>query len=522
MVYVLKRRFGKMHRISILIMLKGDCANSSLVHIYNCLNKTDFHIDICSASLSHNNIRFFNDSSIIKKINTIDINDYEALIVARNIYDYPIPYQKIINYKGVIIADHTTLNEGCNVFGDVVLVAGKNNYDLMLNGGVNVPTVSIGCLKSQKSFEQNNSPNFLWIESGHFPYGKKGRLQEVDTIVQICRSFPNYQLTVKPRYLPEYCSDVNHPNSDHIYKYLSAVKESLPNLKLIQNDVLLESEIKKASLVFHTYSSAFQEAVAMGKPIINIGDIETEETVDLRKNRYSLIKEYIDVAGCTLKRKDILNYLPKGLYCTENYSEYILGTEKKPREASAFIVEQVVKNREKNMLPDNRWFDSAYHVSYSTVDRLFVKSNRLKGYLYHLVAEYEYFLDDYSLFEKVKKHFCTNNSIDELVNEIKKTVNENFSYLNEDWYNQAFLMEIYYKNGSFNPCHSWPNLKNFGAFYYFSALYYYGVFQWQKCKTNLELFLESKNDRPYPISLTDRSQYVNNAICLLNKINSNK
>ena len=420
----------------ILMLLKSDCGNHAMIKIYHELLAQGLFPDICSISFFNNDLYDFENIDI-KSINDVSIDDYDALIVTRNIFDYPISIEKIIHYKGLIISDNTTFYEGDDVFGDVVFTSGTNNYKTMRDRGVELPVIPVGCIKSNPNKSISNNKTILWIESGHFPFGQKGRTEIADIIDSICAKNPDYTLIVKPRYLPNDCKEANHYNVDHIYNYLKTVAIKRSNLRLLQTNCSLTDAIQDVQTVIHTYSSGFQEAIELNKEIINIGDISTAETVDLRHNRFQRIKDYIDRAECTVSKKDVLSILPRGFFVSSEFDGSLNRAGCSPIHN---MVERIIDIIEKwylrkSLLPG--YYTSISQYDYKTTDKSRIERHRFCGALCHIVAKQEYYLDDFFSFihlrEMIKKNSLTEQQLDNRINDVIRT---HFDDFNKSVFNQ--------------------------------------------------------------------------------------
>lgn len=238
--------------MKILFLLRSDCGNLPLSIVYNQLIAHKHEVDVVSLSDAENDLFMFDNPQKVFKWNEFfekeNLSFYDCIIASRNcFFTLQANVNKLLlDYRGVIITEHTTLYEGDNIYGDYVLTSGLYNYD-RIPSNIDVPGFSIGNIKnlsnSSKAYKNifADKDYVLFVESGHYPYGEKGRNQIAGWIIEFCNIYPNLFLVVKPRYLEENCNDVTHRNSDHIYKYIYRMCNNvLPkNLILLHKHTIL-------------------------------------------------------------------------------------------------------------------------------------------------------------------------------------------------------------------------------------------------------------------------------------------
>lgn len=479
----------------------------ALIQLYREFLRQGIQPDVCTANFRSNDTRCFGDISI-KSLEETNIQEYDVLLVVRSVFDDLLPLSDIMSYKGLIVADNTTLYDGDDVYGDLVFTSGCRNYTSLTRSNVVLPTRSAGCLKVTEAHKgKQASKKIVWIESGHFPYGTEGRKQEAALIQQICRAFPEYEVVIKPRYLRAECMDVKHSNGEHLFYYLDDVCRAVSNLKLLEEPCVLADVIADAQTIIHTYSSAFQEAVLLEKGIINIGDFISEETSDLREHRYARIREYIDKAGCTCSQAEVLGYLPEGMKCSESYQTEILGNRVSPAEFMVKAICEAANQWKKNCALPARFFEDVIESDYENVNEEKVRAQRMMGWRRHCMSRYEYFFDDWNLFDG----FEVENIEDEKWEEkLCVWVKNKFEHLNENRFNQVYLMKMAYESGEFDP-QGWPNLLCEEAFLYFSGKYWVDHGEPDRAISCFERYLEKLEGRLYPRTWIETPEYQRDA-----------
>lgn len=501
-------------------MLKSDCGNLAMIQLYNACLSHNLKPDVCACSFRANDLRCFANVPIFS-MEEINIHDYDMLLVVRNIFDYPIHYTDILSYKGIIVADNTTLYDGTDVYGDIVLTAGRNNYQSLQTSGLELPTFSCGCLKAQQKNGKATSKKIVWIESGHFPYGQKGRFEETDLIRRICLTYPDYRVVVKPRYLISDCANAKHSNADHIFHYLSAYAEELPNLELLTEPCSVEEVIADAQVVLHTYSSAYQEAILFEKGVINVMDIHTEETIDLRTNRFNRIKAYIDKAGQSCSRHHVLDFLPTGIQCSAEYRSFILGNTADPLNEVVQALCFIVRNKCAGLFLKPEFHEKISAESFATVGKDTIYKKRVQGAICHAIAEYEYYLDDYCSFIPLKKRAYSRKWKTEIKGVLNSFIKEHFDTYNSYPHNQAFLMQLAYKNNDFSPYKGWPNLLCEEAYHFYCGKYWYEHGKYIEAYNSIKTYLSLQEGKFYAVTLIDKPEYIQEANAIMAALQKN-
>lgn len=189
--------------------------------------------------------------------------------------------------------------------------------------------MAVGCPKNdhiQNLAEAADAKTLLFIDSGHYPFGSKGKHQVAKMLLDICRTYSDYKLMVKPRFLP---GDVNmlHANREHIYSILQELTNGdLPeNLILPDRQTDMQEMLDQCHCAIVMASTAFVDAALRGKNLIIVKGIDSEDTWDLRndvewKKQYELREN----TGCVVDYQNVLQYLPHGIKCSETYLDQLV------------------------------------------------------------------------------------------------------------------------------------------------------------------------------------------------------
>ncbi len=190
------------------------------------------------------------------------------------------------------------------------------------------------------------SKQILFIETGHFPFGEKGRRQVSKMLLDICANNKDYRIVVKPRFFPN-DKNMTRRNTDHIYKYIyDLCDNNLPdNLTLLYKHIDLEQEIYKSHSIVCYGTSAYLEAALSGRGLVVVKGIESNEIYDDRKEKYwKYLYDFIEDSGCVVDIDKVNEYLPDGIKCSEKHLKKAVAHIGNTSERIVEIVEYVWEN----------------------------------------------------------------------------------------------------------------------------------------------------------------------------------
>ena len=485
------------------MLLRSDCGNLALSVIYGALKESGHYIQIYSLSSRESDLYMFGSDVQVKNIEELgleNLNFFDCIIVSRNCFFIPKLEEALTVFKGIIITEHTTPYEGDNVYGDAILCGSQFNVDSVDN--VIKEGTSFHLVGNIKCFDKERTiplPAFfdnsiLFIESGHYPFGKDSRLILAKRIVQLAKDNPSINVIVKPRYLIDDCKTALHRNADHIYNYFADLQaDKIPNLFLLDYHVHLASAIKKASVVIHTYSSAFVEAVYFDKKIINISNLPSIETVDFRENRFNQIKRYIDMADMNVSFSEELE-LKHAKKCSGFAKEYFI--------APLLDLNHVVGIIESEV--DGFKYNKNTYI------------NRLKGIIKNRLNFYATRFDDFCEMAKIFRNLCLKIDINTTYTDAIKLINEaiylyiceHVSELCKDKINRAALLEYVYSSNNWDLI-DFDELPQDEAYMLFVGLKFYNEGCSNIAKEHLLSYLHLESSKLFDETCADFLQYQN-------------
>lgn len=384
--------------MKVLFLLTSDNANKSLVVLFRELRKRGHLLKCYIKRFDSLALSAFQDClDDIVAIPSLDAREaarFDCIVGGRNVFDVK-KCEGLVDCRIPMFADNTGFYEGADVYGDVIFVNGLHNA-LNIPTLINSPVYATGCLKAEVLRRQTSawgeaigySKRVLIIESGHYPFGEKGRTVLAESILKACKEHSDYFFLIKPRFLRNEEQYASHKNLDSLERYLVAgCNGRMPkNLKWMAEYAPLSNLILHADVVVHTYSSAHSEAVILGKPLINICDLPSEETPDLRKKRFAIIKRAIDRAGCSCSYLNLSKALECPHVAREDYKQLIHEGLGSVAERMAGIIESTVQelaSLEVGSLSE-RW-------QLTRISRLMGILNKRISYLGNRFDDFDYF-----------------------------------------------------------------------------------------------------------------------------------
>ena len=451
----------------------------------------------------------------VKWINEVSQNviiQYDFIICGRNCFDY-LPADLLIDYPGIIFTDDTAFYEGRNVYGDVVFVNGNSN---LTNLGCNndFKIFVVGCLKAgipnqteSDVWKRNGTfdMNVLYIESGHYPFGVKGRRRLAESFANAITQNPDCLFVVKPRFLLGEAEGARHRNEDYLYYYVSdCFRGQWPdNLIWLEQYYSINELLPAADVVIHTYSSAHSEAAVAQKKIINIADLSSEETADFRHNRFGKIASIIDKAGNNVAAAELAKSIKKAKKADRYYAEAIGYGYSDP----AGTILKIIKTM-------------------TDTDHKCKKIRRLRGYFYKIIGDLENRFDNYeyftaairTCFSYLDENYHDTEACIKYMNEKKKEFT--YMYIRENWskicgniFDRAYVFRIYYENKEYGSiadlldiCYG-ENEKD-ATFYFFKTVSLLYDQKYDEAKKNAQKYIEHMETIKYEKLDSENQEYL--------------
>lgn len=497
-----------------LFVLFSDNINLSLINLYNRMMNEGYKIDCYPVRKDSLSLHPFEavDVSWLNEVSKSLLYDYDFIICGRNCFEY-FSGEILVDYPGIIYTDDTAFYEGRNVYGDVVFVNGSSNVN-NLKDNTYFEIFTVGCLKAfpyntnRDSIWKNTgtyAQNVLFIESGHYPFGVKGRMELARSFTRAVMKNSDCLFVVKPRFLLGEAGIARHRNEDYLYFYVrDYFKNSWPpNLIWLDKYYLISELLPEADVVIHTYSSAHSEAAIMHKKILNIYDISSEETADFRANRFNQIRTIIDKAGNNISAKCLADSIKKAKEAAALYVKTIGGDCNDP--AGIFI--KIIKELQCS-------------------DFKCRKKRRLRGLFYEIISDLENRFDNYEYFaDLTRKSF---SYLDENLDDTEacitymKRMKKDFAYryIRERWneicrnvFDRAYALRIFNENEDYESIENMLKMcyeenEEDATFYYFKAICFIHDKKLEEAKHYARKYIDHVNTLKYEKLDSENLEYL--------------
>ena len=191
--------------MKILMITEKDAANVSLARISDSFLNNGNEIVIYAPYFAENVLKFFDKR--IPRFPLSDLSDDLVsscdIIFASSLVSYWMADKNLLSIKKPIFTQNYLINQQLQWGGDICFVPSLattlTDYDQYLY----YSKIEIGEPKyDHVSLTSPDTKIFLFIDSGHYPFGKKGKKELARTLLDICKTFPDYELWIKPRFLP--------------------------------------------------------------------------------------------------------------------------------------------------------------------------------------------------------------------------------------------------------------------------------------------------------------------------------
>ncbi len=338
--------------MKILVLCEKDAINLRLAKIISKLLERGHGVEIYGTSLEEHNIRMFkglvNSVNLIENLSDEIVSMCDIIFCANDTVGYVNKYKKFIFTYNCASSMGTALSEG----GDFMFLPNDMQY-------VNAKVLCASMVVGDPQFEKNSiasaedsEKNILFIDCGHYPFGREGKNTLAKLIIDICRRYPEYTIKIKPRFLESDTTGRTHYNRLHLYECIRNIAENnIPdNLQMLNYHEEMDVLMNWAGLVICSYTSAYADAIARNKKLLVISGLPNEDSVNLN-NRFTWKTEHdvIQRTGCLVDYKEIFDYLPEGRYCNPEEKirivPYVEGAAERVVEVMEYVWNCILANK---------------------------------------------------------------------------------------------------------------------------------------------------------------------------------
>ena len=337
--------------MKVLGIAANDSDNLMISNIFYELERRGHKLKIYSRLRDKKSLRMFQrlnaDICDINELDNETISEADCIFSALRAHiDLNALKENVFCNKYIYVFNNYIDNTWYTPGADFMFTCGTSRQLAHMEDCANMP---LGLPKNDYMLDEktnNDSKEFLFIDSGHYPFSHKGKVQVADMLLQICKTYPEYKLVIKPRFLP---NDINllHPNFEHIYMLLEQRSEGkLPeNLILLQEHREMQELIDHCSCAIMLCTSAYLDVALRNKNMVIVRGIDNEDKYELRNDiEYKNIYGLREKSGCVVNYDEIMNYLPEGLHCNEEHLKEVVTYKTRASERAVEVMEFIHKN----------------------------------------------------------------------------------------------------------------------------------------------------------------------------------
>lgn len=504
--------------MNILVLTHFDADNLRIVNILKELKRRGHHLSLYCRFLDEQNIRMFKDlneeyhnlNSLTSKV----IEEHDIIFTSLHGQSWVKFANKYVFFFNHYFDDHW-LTQGADFMFTACPCRNLEFKEDCASMPIGEPK-NDSLVQMRKS---SDSKRILYIDTGHFPFGKKGKVQIANMLIKICDKYPDYELVIKPRWLPNKNFNVTHRNSMHIYDVIKecCVNRTIPNnLIMLLEHRDMQELLDESILAITTCSSAYLDIVLRGKNILIVEGFDSEDKFDFRIN-VELKEAYEQKrdSGCVVHFKNIFDYLPLGLKCNEKHIDKTVTYRSDASLRAADVMEYIYNNfLMYGKFPENKayryeTFKSEMHVD-NNLNYTVLQSKRMRNCVLELL-NIRFTIDAPISFKTVYENLNSNYKAYSLTavgyhqlildtqHNIWETILEQKELLMDDSINQSRLFQALYELNQIDRLFSFPMetilCKN--IYYYYMGLIYKANKSPSQALLYLGLYLQEANSRPY-------------------------
>ncbi|MCM1183103.1 MAG: hypothetical protein NC337_07000 [Roseburia sp.] len=503
--------------MKVLVVSFNDSDNLAIENVLYELESRGHEITIFAVCDDKSSLRMFEhlkaEIKDISELNESTVRDYDIAFCS-NMVMRELQLFDIYCFVYTSYLDDTYVTDGA----DFLFMSRDLQIDDM---DYKCASMTVGIPKNDKMKQSNVAPSnrILFIDSGHIPFGRQGKAEIADTILEICRCFPQYEICIKPRWLREKDVRYTHKNLEHIYDIIEDSCNHTPpdNLKMLTQHYDLQELIDSSITVITLFSAVHLDVISRGKGLLILSEWHNEDKHDMRnetvlQKQESLYKK----SGCVIPYKDAIKFLPYGLQASDSYKEMMLPYRGGASQKIADVMEYIFFNfLLVNRFPIRKVYRYETFRSEITEDASLtmdsLKRERIKAVLQQrchmekikLTGAID-FSGYYEYVEREVKEISINKynvkklfrSAFDLRNQI---ITDNYSKLMGDAINQSYLLKALYDEGRENEIMS-INIQDVlcrGPYFYYLGMIHRQKKQFREAVFNFALYIEEMMERTY-------------------------
>lgn len=523
--------------MKILMITLRDGQNASLGKIADAFLRRGHEITIYAPYYVESVLRFFDDRIPRFPFNDLteeNIAGYD-LIFASTLAMSCLAYRDFLSVHKPIITHNFLISGSVTYGGDYCFVPSLPTTETDYDKYISCPRIGIGEPKYDSVVQGNmDVKKFLFIDSGHYPFGSEGKRELAKTLLDVCRSFPDYELWIKPRFLPG-DEVITCKNDLHIYDVIrDEAGGNIPeNLVMLMEHRDLMELIEQCRTVLCMYTTAFSGALVLGRGLVVLDGLPNEDIYNGRIKSFDRTRKIMLGSGAVIDYRRVKELLPEGAKCSGEYFQYLLAEKENTADKICEVTEWLFETFYRS-----GFFPKACQCDYKnyrsciqkdtgmTWDKLVGSRYRdmllqdMLGMGYYLNAEW----DVSSLVRRVKEASQGGCMTEAVYKQMRgkeleyydRCVAENADKLLQDDIDCGMLLESYYRLKQYDEIMKFPK-QNLGAFHLFRGFTAYEQGDEEIVISELKQYIQIASGRQYVKEVSDNNGYRFEAFYLLIK-----
>lgn len=506
--------------MNILVIAANDSDNLMISNVLFELQRRGHKLQIYSHFTDEKSVRMFRELGVpvhhVKDLTNASIDWADSIISALRAHiNLKALGEKVFCSKYIYIYNNYIDSHWATAGGDFMFTCGTTRQPLHPE---DCPSMPIGCPKNDhisSAPSTDDSKTILFIDSGHYPFSHKGKIQVADMLLDICKAYPEYELMVKPRFLPK-DENMLHSNRDHLYSCIEDRCEGdLPsNLVLLQEHRDMQELLDQCCCAVMLCSSAYVDAALRGKNILIVKGIDNEDKYELRNEiEYKNIYQLREESGCVVDYRDVVRHLPHGIKCSEEHLNKLVAYRENASQRMVDVMEFIYDNfLSKGEFPAIQNYNYETYCSEMKADPSLtwdiIKHKRLKNmgnnstnFFNRITAQIDYT----AFYEALDNSYMSYPaSVEGATNFLKQLDSircalwiENANLMMADPMNQAELIRVLYDAGKHDKILELPENQILcpGPYNYYLGLIFHQRKDWLRSTPHITLFLKEASKR---------------------------
>ncbi len=510
--------------MKILMITHKDGHNVSLSKIADAFLRKGHEVIIYAPFYAENVLRFFNKEIPrfpVSYLTEESAKDCDIIFLAAIAMFHVVERDLLSIHKPIIVHNYLT-NGTIMSEGDFCFVPSLPTAETEYDKYMHYSRMEIGEPKYDSiNQDATDSKKFLFIDSGHYPFGREAKRELAKTLLNICKAFPDYELWIKPRFLPE-DEIITHRNDFHLYDVIrkEADGEVPGNLIMLTEHRDLMELIAQSKTVLCMYTTAFSGTYVLDKGLLVLDGLPSEDVYDVRMKVFNRVKRIMMDSGAVIHYSKVNEFLPEGVKCSSDYFRYLLAERENTADKICEATEYLFDNFYQKQI-----FPKVCECSYQDYRQILqedrhmtweeIISNRYENFLIQQMLE----LIDYNInasldisyitdqINRIRKNgFLTDRAFKQMREDIGRNRNlcivGNKDLLLKDDIDSGALLVAYYELKQYDEIIHFPK-QDIGAFHFFRGYVAYEQEENELALRELEEYMQYSLGREYAKEVSD-------------------